>query len=268
MPISISNIAWDTDLDEEVSVILKGRGISAIDIAPGKYFSDLSRVLDTDIQVVKSWWNQRGFDIVGMQSLLFGTKGLNVFGTTEQQQNLLTQLKHVFRIAHLLGAKKLVFGSPKNRDRSGLSDQEAQQIALDFFYEVGNSAKDWDVELCIEPNPTIYGANFLTRTLDAYNFVKILNHSNIKLQLDLGTMLVNHEDPSIITEIADVIGHIHISEPNLSVIGCSKNALYSQYCEMINALPNQYKTIEMLTTASKTVEQIQSALTFVAQRYK
>ena len=68
-----------------------------------------------------------------MQSLLFGTSGLNLFGTSEVQQAMLRHLTAICRIGAGLGATRLVFGSPKNRDRTGLTDKAALEIAVPFF---------------------------------------------------------------------------------------------------------------------------------------
>ena len=40
MNLSVSNIAW-TD-DDAAAAVLKGHGIENIDVAPGKYFNDIS----------------------------------------------------------------------------------------------------------------------------------------------------------------------------------------------------------------------------------
>ncbi len=121
--LSVSNIAWDIDEDEQVSLLLARAGIDAIDIAPGKYFPDPAKAGDADIAGVRRWWSDKGIEITGMQALLFGTTGLNVFGSRDVQRNLLDHLAAVSHIGAGLGATRLVFGSPKNRDRSGLDDQ-------------------------------------------------------------------------------------------------------------------------------------------------
>ena len=122
MRISISNIAWEKDEEPEIAELLQRLGVAAVDVAPGKYFPDVAAASDQDIRKVRNWWEERGISIYGMQSLLFGTKGLNVFGERDSQERLLSHLSHVCRIAEGLGAKRLVFGSPRNRDRTGLSD--------------------------------------------------------------------------------------------------------------------------------------------------
>ncbi len=68
-----------------------------------------------------------------MQSLLFATTGLNVFGSPESQDAMLQHLSAVCRIGAGLGANRIVFGSPKNRDRSGLTDQQTMDVAVGFL---------------------------------------------------------------------------------------------------------------------------------------
>ena len=122
MRLAISSIAWDTAEDVDISELLKRYGVDAIDIAPCKYFPDPTKTTDVEIERVKHWWGDRGFEITGMQALLFGTAGLNVFGSPVVQNAMLQHLTDVCRIGAGVGATRLVFGSPKNRDRNGLSD--------------------------------------------------------------------------------------------------------------------------------------------------
>ena len=107
-----------------------------MDFAPGKFFSDIENVTDEEILKVKNEWNHKGFSLVGMQSLLFGTSGLNLFDVSTQTR-MLEHLKKVCHIGSLTGATRLVFGSPKNRDRSSLDDSQTEDIALNFFFRLG-----------------------------------------------------------------------------------------------------------------------------------
>ena len=249
--ISISNIAWDTSLDEKVAQRLSSMGIRCIDIAPGKYFQNFKETTDNQISIVRKIWEDRGFSIIGMQSLLYGTKGLNLFAEREIQQRMLEHLDHVCRIGSILGATKLVFGSPKNRDRTGLNDILVEEIALQFFYQLGEIAKKNEVVICLEPNPSCYGANFLTGTWETYSFVSKLNHPNIKLQFDSGAFFINKESVDIVDQVKDLIGHVHISEPNLSVLGTEKvdHHLLGEKLEECHF--SSPRTIEILTNKSQ-----------------
>lgn len=154
MRLAISNIAWDIAEDETVAALLKRYQVDAIDIAPGKYFPKPGEATKADILQIKQWWADRGIEITGMQALLFGTSGLNVFGTPESQDTLLQHLDAVCRIGAGLNAPRIVFGSPKNRDRSGLSDAETMAMAMSFFRRLGDIAGAHGVTICLEPNPT------------------------------------------------------------------------------------------------------------------
>ena len=138
MRLAISNIAWDVSEDKEVAGLLQRYSVDAVDIAPGKYFPDPGKAEDAEIIRVRRWWENKGIEITGMQALLFGTSGLNLFGSPEVQAKMLAHLDAVCRIASGLAATRLVFGSPKNRDRSGLADAEANAVAIDFLNQFGS----------------------------------------------------------------------------------------------------------------------------------
>lgn len=267
MQLSISNIAWDTSQDEAIADLLVREGVYCIDIAPGKYFSNLLTTSKEEISQVRNFWESRGIKIVGMQSLFFGTRGLNLFDRTSQHK-MLRHLSAVRDIAVGLGIERITFGSPKNRDRSGLTTDEANTVAQSFFQqwsEINNNLPS--PRLLIEPNPTIYGANFLTTTLEAIDFIREVNQPCIGLQLDLGTMTVNGESPEIIDHAAPFIGHVHISEPRLVQVG-STNAPHELYARKLQELAPSYLTIEMVVQESeKQISAVLNAIEFVRRVY-
>lgn len=270
MRISISNIAWDTSEDDAVSDLLMKHHIDAIDIAPGKYFPDPKNVSDKEIVSVRQKWEDRGISIVGMQSLLFGTHGLNIFDNNTVQQKMLDHLQGVMRVAAGLGIQPLVFGSPKNRDRQGLTDDQTLAVARAFFLKVGNIAQQEGVVICLEPNPECYGANFMTRSDETLAMVELINHPAIKMQLDTGAIAINHEDiVQIIKGNEEKIGHIHLSEPNLLPLGRS-NANHQLVAKGLNRLlSGRIATIEMLTPQNETaLPVIDQAISFAIQHYR
>jgi D-psicose/D-tagatose/L-ribulose 3-epimerase len=255
MRISISNIAWDVTDDLKISQILNRYGINAIDIAPGKYFSNFQNTTIDEIKKISQWWEKRGIEIVGMQSLLFGTLNLNIFGQEDVQKRLNNHLIEVMRIANCLGVKRLVFGSPKNRDRTGLSDDETIKIATEFFRNLGTQAEKYNVLICLEPNPTCYGANFMTTTEETASVVKYIDHKNIKMQIDTGAIAINQEDlKSILIQYHSLVGHIHVSEPNLVPIG-DLNTNHKDFGANIRQFfQEEVVTIEMLVNKNESSE--------------
>ncbi|XJC80536.1 sugar phosphate isomerase/epimerase family protein (plasmid) [Delftia tsuruhatensis] len=270
MRLSISNIAWQPEEDQRIATLLEQHQIDAIDIAPGKYFSSPELATKAEIMAVKQWWHERGISIIGMQSLLFGTTGLNVFGDKASRSGLLTRLQAIFRIAGILGATRLVFGSPRNRDRHSLSDQEATDSAIQFFQQAANYAADEGVLLCLEPNPVCYGANFMTNSQETALVVKAVNHPALRMQLDTGAITINQEDVAqVLNSYAALIGHVHASEPQLVPLGDNGTDHGKMASALAQSLPKAIVTIEMLATETEpALQSISRALHVAIQAYR
>lgn len=247
MRIAISNIAWDTTEDEQVALLLRKYRIDAIDVAPGKYFRVPKETHSSEVTMLRDWWADRGIEITGMQALLFGATDLNLFGSSEIQAAMLDYLNAICRIASNLGATRLVFGSPKNRNRSELSAENAAEIAIWFFRRLGDIASSHGVVVCLEPNPPCYGANFMMNSSETAKIVSGVAHPAIRMQLDTGALTINGEDPhQVIREYAHLIGHVHASEPGLVTLGDGKTDHAKVASALSLYLNDQVVSIEML----------------------
>lgn len=270
MRLAISNIAWEPADDAAIAFLLNRAGVDAIDVAHSKYFPDPVVATDQDIERVKAWWSAQGIDITGMQALLFGTSGLNVFGPPDVQDTMLRHLDAVCRIGAGLGATRLVFGSPKNRDRSALTDERTTDVALDFFGRLGNIARARGVLICLEPNPVAYGANFMTNSTQTAQVVRLLDHPAIRMQFDTGALAMNGEDPdSVLADCASLIGHVHASEPNLLPLGDGTTDHARMHAALARHLPEQVVTIEMLATKTEPhLVSVERAVRAAARDYR
>jgi sugar phosphate isomerase/epimerase len=247
MKLAISNLAWPVSEDAGVVELLNRLGVDSIDICPGKYFPVAAMATDLDIERVAAWWRKRGIAITGMQALLFGTRGFNMFGSPEIQAAMLEHIESICRIGAGVGATRLVFGSPKNRDRFGLSDEETKTRSVNFFNRLGEIAERWGEVICLEPNPVWYGANFMTTSRETAQVVRDVGHPSIRMQLDTGAMMINHEAPeSLVEEIAPLIGYIHASEPDLVLLGEGEAYHDRVASELRRYLPDHIVSIEML----------------------
>lgn len=270
MKLAISNIAWDVEEDGAIARLLHRHNVDSIDIAPGKYFPSPALTTDADIQRVKAKWAAYGISIIGMQAILFGTSGLNMFGSTAIQVSMLDHLSSIIRIASRLGVKNVVFGSPKNRDRSGLSDERTNSEALSFFLRLGDIAQTNGVAVCLEPNPSCYGANFMTTTEETVAVVERVNHPYIKMQFDTGAITLNKENHDLILKnYAHLIGHIHVSEPNLVPLGDCETDHHSFFESLSAFLPKHTVSIEMLATTNEShVISVERALCAAINYYR
>lgn len=269
MRLSISNIAWDVTEDEAIARLLQRFGVDAIDVAPGKYFPDPSKASPDDMARIRRRWAERGIEIVGMQALLFATAGLNLFGAREVQDAMLAHLAAVCRIGAGLGAPRLVFGSPKNRDRSGLDDEAATEIAVAFFRRLGETAQAHGVAICLEPTPTTYGANFMTDSAQTADIVERVAHPAIRLQFDTGALATNGEDAeAVLQRFATLIGHAHASEPGLRPLGDGGCEHAKAAAALRRHLPGHVVCVEMLATQGEShVQSIERALELARRQY-
>lgn len=270
MRLSISNIAWDVSEDEEIAKLLNRYSVGAVDIAPGKYFPLPAKATDTEIGRVKMWWADHGIEIIGMQALLFGTAGLNLFGSPEIQHAMLQHLAAVCRIGAKLRATRLVFGSPKNRDRNGLNDEQAMDIAVTFFSRLGDIAQTHGVVFCLEPGPPCYGTNFMTTSAETVEVIRHVAHPAIRMQFDTGALTINGEDPSeVLQNSAMLIGHIHASEPNLLPLGDGGADHAKMAACLRQQLPEHIVSIEMLATVSEPhLMSVERALGVAIRHYR
>ncbi|HXA46447.1 MAG TPA: TIM barrel protein, partial [Burkholderiaceae bacterium] len=137
----------------------------------------------------------------------------------------------------------------KNRDRGELSDREVAAIAIPFFRRVGDVAQQYDVMICLEPNPPRYGANFMTSCAETAQVVEQVAHPSIRMQFDTGALAINGEDPfSVLQDCSTLIGHIHASEPDLLPLGDGTTDHSSMSAAVRKYLPNHVVSIEMLAT--------------------
>ncbi|MEB3166493.1 MAG: TIM barrel protein [Cyanobacteriota bacterium] len=269
MRVSISNLAWDPVHDQVVSEILRSHDVDAIDIAPGKYFSDFSATTLEQIRAVRCWWAERDIEIIGMQSLLYGTQGLNVFASVDVQNRMLDHLRHVCRIGAGLNAQRIVFGSPRNRDRSGLTDDQSLEIAALFFRRLADIAQEHGVTVCLEPNPVCYGANFMTTTRETVAVVLAVDHPALKLQLDTGALCINAESAvAVCDQYQHLIGHVHVSEPQLVPVGTGATDHVAAAAALRTCRPEAPVTIEMLTQSVEDVlAAVDASVRFVTACY-
>lgn len=219
MKLSVSNIAWLSEETDSILPILYRHGVTGIEIAPTLLFKSPEAQTDEAIRLERSKWEHRGLKIVAMQALLFGHPEFQLFGESQIVDKLTAYMKMIIHMGGLLGARALVFGSPKNRIKGGLSFSEALESAVPFFSELAQYASESGTCLCIEPNATGYGCDFVTTVAEAVELVRAVNHPGFALNLDAGVMTMNSETyETAIVSALPYMRHCHISEPYLGKI--------------------------------------------------
>jgi sugar phosphate isomerase/epimerase len=223
MKIAISNIAWTLEEEPKIATLLQEKGVKGVEIAPTKIWTNPLEAKDIEIQNYRDFWQSYGIEIVAMQALLFGRNDLTIFESPELRQATLDYLTGIIKLGSKLGAKALVFGSPKNRHRGDLTPEQAQKIAQEFFGQVGEVAAAAQVYFCLEPNPVVYGCNFVINSQEGIELVKNTSSSGFRLHLDAAGMTLSEEDLAIsLSQAFPYLCHFHISEPYLGQVGAGQ----------------------------------------------
>jgi len=218
--IAISNIAWNPENDDEVVRLMSRYNIEGLEIAPTKIWPRPLEATAAELDDVKTTWRKRGYPIIALQSLLFGRPDLTLFDGEQNRSAMADYLRGIISIAGRLDAGALVFGSPKNRIAGDRSVQEVNSIAARFFREMAEWAASCNTCFCLEPNPGEYGCDYVQTVSEALELIRAIDHPGLRLNLDTGIMTMNGEPLAETIETAlPYIGHLHLSEPNLGIVG-------------------------------------------------
>lgn len=216
MPLAFSNIAWLPEEDEQAIQLLNILGIHQIEAAPGRLWEDVDNADVSTVTDKRKSLAAQGVVVSGFQAILFGLAQLQLFDEWSRRE-LLSYLRHLANLCEGVGGRYLVFGAPKNRCvPEEISNKQAFTIATDFFKELGGYAQERGVVFGIEANPAAYGCNFCTTIQEVSDLVRAVNSPGVRWHLDTGEMAMNEERiPNVIKDNADIIGSVHVSEPNL-----------------------------------------------------
>jgi D-psicose/D-tagatose/L-ribulose 3-epimerase len=216
MHLSFSHIAWLPELEFDSLKVLKSHGLNELEVAPLRAFGNPLTAGEHEVRDRAAWYREQGFRVGSFQALLFGSEGLELFGSDDSRRRMKEFLIAVGRVAGWAGAGPMVFGSPKNRMRGDLSHAQATQQASEFFREVGDACAAAGSCLVIEANPEAYGADFCTRLDQAAALVMATGSPGFGLHVDAGGMALSGEEFELtLREASGLIRHVHASQPNL-----------------------------------------------------
>jgi len=238
IPPLVSELAWDTDRDAVMRAYLTASGVG-LECVPTKHSWDLTRYPS----------------IYSAQSILFG-ESIQIF---LEQLRFITMLNSIVPALATKNAKVIVFGSPKQRVYSG-------EDTIILFREVGDLCARYNIHFCIENNSRSYGCNWMTTYADTIEFVKKVNHPNIRMNLDTGSCFMENEEIDIKYDDIEYIGHIQISFPFLGAWDPSYAPSLSKMVKTLGKL--NYKkaiSLEMKSTPKLPFDSIAEFLKVVYQ---
>ncbi len=216
MPLAVSNILWAEEKDETPCLrAARDAGADGIEVAPGR-IAPWDSLDEAKAAAYRRKLEDLGFQIPSLQAIFFGCAGMALLGDPESYERLAEHLRRVAGIANRLGAKRLVFGAPKNRVRGAMDEKTAFDLAVERLLPVARDMKREGVALVFEAVPAAYGCDFIQTTREAARLVRAVGDAGLRLHLDIGAALAAGEDPAALAlENADILAHLHVSLPGL-----------------------------------------------------
>lgn len=270
MKLVVSSIAWTNEEEVDVAKVLQELGVKYVEIAPTKLWDEPIETSDEKIEEYKKWWANYGIEIVAFQSMLFAHPDYKIFESEAKREVTKKYLQDFTYLAGKMGAQRMVFGSPKNRQKGDLSDEAAQTIAIDFFKDIAETAQTNNTIFCVEPNALQYNCDFITTAKQGIELVKAVNHPGFGLHLDIACMTLAGDDiADSIKESAPYLKHFHISAPMLEQVEDREDVDYRQSATTLKEIGyNGYISIEMRPgDAGTNIERVTKAVTFVTEVY-
>lgn len=270
MELAVSNIAWTNEEEAAVAEKLQALGVKHVEIAPTKLWEDPTAVTQEQARAYVDWWKQYDITVSAFQSILFARPDLKLFESDESCREGIEYLTKFLNLAGMMGVEKLVFGSPKNRQRGDMSIEQANEIATDFFSELGRVATDHSTVLCLEPNAPQYNCDFVTNASEGIDLVRAVNNPGFGLHLDTACMALAGDDlGDSIRKGKDVLEHFHVSSPMLGQVEARDDVDHVSAAAALKEIGyNKLISIEMRPGDEGTnVDRVEQAVRFTQSVY-
>lgn len=270
MNLAVSSIAWTKEEEADVAEVLRDLGVKYIELAPTKIWDEPVKASDEDAQKVIEWWKKYDITPVAFQSMLFARPDLKLFGDEANRKECLKYLQEFTALAGKMGVKKMVFGSPKNRQRGEMPYGEAFVIAKDFFAKIADTAEQYGVVFCIEPNAPQYACDFVINAKEGAELVRAVNRPGFGLHLDTACMaLASDNVAASIRNYAGELEHFHISSPMLEQVEERDDVDHQAAAAALKETAyNKLVSIEMRPgETGENVERVKKAVVFATSIY-
>ena len=270
MKLAISNIAWTNEEEPAVAEFLQSVGVKYIELAPTKRWGEPVQASQSEIEQYKQWWAKYEIDVVAFQSMLFAHPDYMLFKSEANRNITKKYLKDFIVLAGKMGAERMVFGSPKNRQKGDMSIEVAREIAIQLFSELSEVAIQNNTILCIEPNAPQYNCDFITTAKEGLDLVKKVGSQGFGLHLDLACMTLAGDDiGKSIRDAGDDLKHFHISSPMLAQVEDRSDVAHRDAAQLLSDINySGFVSIEMRPGDQGTnVERVMEAITFAQSVY-
>lgn len=267
MRVSVSNLAFGPELREAAYARLAAAGAQGVEVAPTRLapWEDLTPAL---CRTEAGALARAGLEASSLQAILFGKSELQLLKGAESFRDLLKHIRLVAEYGEALGARVAVFGAPRNRNRGERPLKDAEALAEERFWALGQAVAPFGLVLGLEPVPAYYGGDFLQTAEEVNRMVRRVDHPHIRLHLDTGcVMLGGGSIAHAIEEGADVLAHFHAAEPDLGPYETPASPHPEAAEALCSVGYDGWVAIEMAEAPKAQLEQVDRAVAYVLSTY-
>lgn len=217
MKFAICNETYENWSLKDVCRSVTEIGYDGLEIAPFSLKEDPSELDITEAKSLGEIVKDHGLEVVGFHWLLVKPDGMHLTTTIDAvRQKTLDFTKHLADLCASMGGGVMVWGCSKQRNLdTGDSYGAASMRAADLLRSLGEHCKALGVSIGIEPLESSE-TNFLNTASETIDFLKVVDHPNIRLHLDVKAMCAEGGSiPGIIESSQDHLIHFHANDPNL-----------------------------------------------------
>lgn len=267
MKLAVSNIAWEhCELPDHLALI-RDLGCQGVELAPSCIWPEPVSTSPAQRREIKCLVESLGLEITGFHALLYTRPDLQLFKDRTTLWKTVNYLKQLIMVCGEMGGKIMVFGSPKNRVRTGRGYSECIAWAAEGFAEAANEAERFGITVCIEPlAPT--ETEFIQSSDEGMKLVSMVGHPNFGLHLDAKAMIGTHEDETeVLGKLGPQVRHFHVGDPGLAPPG-STGVDHSGFGRALRNVGYQgYVSIEMRRGFGPTREVVSRSVNYVRKCY-
>ena len=216
MKLAVCNELFEGWAFDRICRFARSAGYSGLEIAPFTLATPITEVSASRRAELRGHAADAGVEIVGLHWLLAKTDGLHVTSPDRAvRERTAEYLIALAEACHDLGGHVMVFGSPKQRSLlSGVSQDQALELATDTFRQAMPFVAAFDVTICMEPL-TPAETDFVTTVADAVRLIDAVGHPSFGLHLDVKAMSSESTPvPDLIRQHAGRAGHFHVNDAN------------------------------------------------------
>jgi sugar phosphate isomerase/epimerase len=245
----VSNICVKHISQFQFSCILKLFGIKNVQIAPTTLIGTWDNLDNINFEL----YTKNNINVYSFQSITYGLID-NIFDT-KTQETLFNHITKVIDCGIKNNVKVFVFGCPKNRKI--IDDFGNDKIFTEFFRKIGDHIGDNELKICIENNSKQYGCNYLNTISEVGDIVTKINHTNIKMMVDIGNSIMENDELNDIYKYKNIIYNIDIATENMKPF-IEYGSQHKEFIRILKDINYDRKmNLEMVINAANCVDELE-----------